>query len=89
MLPLVPLAVTVTAVVPAFAVELPVKVSVDVPLPGAGRLALLNAAVTPAGSPVIVKVTGALNPPTGVTVRVTAPLLVWVMESVVALTASC
>ena len=68
------LAVTVSAVVPAFAVELPDRVRVELPLPGAAKLVVLNEAFTPAGSPLTESVTGALNPPTAVTVAVVEPV---------------
>ena len=49
-----PVAVTVIGYEPATAVDATVKVSVDEPEPGAAMDAGLNAAVTPAGSPLAV-----------------------------------
>jgi hypothetical protein len=47
------------------------NVSVLDPEPGEGRLAVENAAVTPAGKPVAESVTADLNPPVGDTVNAT------------------
>ncbi len=71
-----PVAVTVTGVVPAFAVLPRVRVRVLVPLPGAATVVALNAFVIPVGSGDNEKVTAELNPPptTLVSVRPTFPL---------------
>jgi len=62
--------VTVTVVVLVAALALAVKVSVL----AAAVLAGLNAAVTPAGRPEMVRLTAALNPFTGTTVIESAPV---------------
>ena len=86
---LVPLTVTVTAVVPAFAAVLPVNVSIALPLPGAAKLVLLNAAATPLGTPLAVSAMAALKPPSGVTVAVIPPALECTIESVRAPSVNC
>ncbi len=66
-----PVAVIVNMVVPFLAVLLRVSVSVLVPLPGEGIVVALNALVIPFGSVEVEKLTGELNPPVVVVVRVT------------------
>jgi hypothetical protein len=58
-----PLAFTVIVEVPAVAVLLAVKVRVELPEPGAAMDVGLNAAVTPAGSPLAESDTAELKPP--------------------------
>lgn len=70
------LAVMVSFVEAALARELPERVSVELPLPGAGSVLLLKEALTPAGRPLMESVTDALRPPTGVTVTVVELVLV-------------
>jgi hypothetical protein len=70
-----PVAVTVTGYEPITAVEATVKVSVDEPEPGAAMDAGLNAAVTPAGSPLAVSVIAEFRPPETTVVIVDVPLL--------------
>ena len=60
------MAVTVTFVVPVAAVLLAVKVSVVLPLPGAGMEAALKLAVTPEGNPETDRETAALKLPLAV-----------------------
>ena len=55
-------AVTVTGYVPAELVASTARVRVDVPEPGAGRMAGLKLAVTPAGWPAADRATGELKP---------------------------
>ena len=70
-----PAALTVTLQFPGAATALAVKVSTELPLPGAAMLGWLNPAVTPAGSPVALRLTAELNPapPAVVAVIVTDP----------------
>lgn len=72
-----PLAVMVTLAVPAAAVLLAVKVTVELPLPGAAMEAGLNDAVTPEGRPEIVSDTAELNPPPMVVVTVLLAVPPW------------
>ena len=58
-----PVAVTVMLDVPLIAVLSTVKVSVELPLPGAAMDAGLKLAVTPVGSPDTESETAELNPP--------------------------
>lgn len=76
--PDVPVIVTVAA--PTVALEEAVRVSVDVALPfAAGVTGLVeNAAVTPVGSPLALKVVAELKPPVLVMVIVLVPLAPWV-----------
>ena len=69
-----PTAVLVTVVVPTAADALAVKVSVDVPDPGAAIGLGTNAAVTPLGSADVESVIPALKPPEIVVVMVEVPL---------------
>ena len=71
----------VTCQVPVFAAELPVNVSVLLPLPGAGNDALLKAAVTPVGRPLTEKETAELNPPTTVVATETGAAPLWAILS--------
>lgn len=73
--PLVAVPVTVTVKVPGVAVVLADMLSVEFANPSAGGVTglVLSVPVTPVGRPVIVRVTGWLNPPTEVTVRVMFP----------------
>jgi hypothetical protein len=73
--------VTVTVAAPVLAVEEAVRVSVEVTLPfGAGVTGLgENAAVTPVGSPVALRVTAELKLLVLVMVMVLVPLLLWAM----------
>jgi hypothetical protein len=66
--------VMVTVEVPVVAVELAVRVSTLLPVVGF----VPNAAVTPLGNPDAARVTLPLNPFTSVTVMVLVPLLPWV-----------
>lgn len=75
-----PEAVTVMFVVPAVAVLLAVKVSVELPLPGAAREVELKLAVTPAGKPETDSEIAELNPPLTVVETVVLPELPWFME---------
>ena len=68
--------VMVTVDVPVVAVELAVSVSTLVPVVGF----VPNAAVTPLGRPDAARVTLPLNPPASVTVMVLVPLLPWVTD---------
>ena len=68
--------VMVTVDVPVVAVELAVSVSTLVPVVGF----VPNAAVTPLGRPDAAKVTLPLNPPASVTLMVLVPLLPWVTD---------
>ena len=72
--------VTVTVAVPRVAVEDAVKVRVEVALPFAGGVTGLveNPAVTPEGSPAVVRVVAELNPATLVIVTVLVPFEPWV-----------
>jgi hypothetical protein len=63
-------AVTVTEETPALAAEVAVSLSTLLPEPGAGSVAGVNAAVTPAGNPLNEHATGALKPPLTATSRV-------------------
>jgi hypothetical protein len=65
---------TVIVEVPAAAVLAAVKVSVELPEPGAAIDVGLNAAVTPVGSPVAERDTAELNPPETVVEIVLVPL---------------
>lgn len=56
-----------------------VKVSVDMPLPGAGKLAGLKLAVMPLGNPETRKVSDELKPPKAVAVNFTVPFVELVM----------
>jgi hypothetical protein len=69
-----PVADTVTFAVPVVAVLLAVKVSVELPAPGAVIEAGLKLAVTPAGNPVAERETAALKPPLTVVEIVELPL---------------
>jgi hypothetical protein len=73
-----PLAVTVMVAVPVVAVLDAVKVSVELPLPGAAKLVGLKLAVTPVGSPDTDNDTAELNPPLTVVETVALPELPWV-----------
>jgi hypothetical protein len=79
--PEVPVIVTVAA--PTVAVEEAVNVRVEVALPFAGGVTGLveNAAVTPVGKPVAVRVVAELKPPVLVMVIVLVPLAPWVTVS--------
>ena len=70
-----PVAVTVIGYEPVTAVDATVKVSVDEPEPGAAMEAGLNAAVTPAGSPLAVSAIAEFRPPETAVVIVDVPLL--------------
>jgi len=70
-----PLALTVIVEVPAAAVLATVKVSVELPEPGAAMDVGLNAAVTPAGRPVAESDTAELKPPETVVEIVLVPEL--------------
>jgi hypothetical protein len=65
-----PVAVTVSVKVPAGTVEPATSDKVLVPAPGEAILTGENVAVTPAGTPLIDRATGALNPFTGAVVKV-------------------
>lgn len=64
-------AITAAAVLPARAVLAAVSFSTLVPVPGAAMPAGVKLAVTPAGTPVVASVTGALKPPLLVALRLT------------------
>lgn len=70
-----PVAVIVTLAVPVVAVLLAVKVTVELPLPGAGMEVGLKAAVTPAGNPEADNETAELKPPLTVVETVELPEL--------------
>lgn len=70
-----PLALTVIVEVPAAAVLAAVKVSVELPEPGAAIEAGLKAAVTPEGRPLAENDTAELKPPETVVEIVLEPLL--------------
>jgi len=61
--------------VPAAALLLAVRVSVEVPDPGAAMLVGLKPAVTPEGMPLAERATALLNPPETAEVIVDVPLL--------------
>ena len=65
-----PTAPSVSVEVPADAFEATARVSVLLPLPGAGILDFVKLALTPLGSPVTDKYTMELNPVPGVAVKV-------------------
>ena len=70
-----PLPVTVIAYVPVVVVEATVKVTVELPEPGAAMDVGLKPTVTPVGWPVAVKATAELKPPEMAVVMVEVPLL--------------
>ena len=70
-----PLALIVIVDVPATAVLLALKVRVELPEPGAAIDVGLNAAVTPAGSPLAESDTAELKPPETVVEIVLVPVL--------------
>ena len=72
------MAVTVTFTAPVVAVLLAVRVSVELPLPGAAMEAGLKLAVTPAGNPEADSATAELKPPLTVVERVLVVELPWV-----------
>ncbi len=74
------MAFTVTVVVPVAAVLLAVKVSVELPLPGAAIELGLKLAVTPAGKPDTESETTALKPPLTVVESVLLPELPWATD---------
>lgn len=80
--PLTPVTVIVAA--PIVAVLDAVKVRVLVPVVEAG----LNAAVTPAGNPLVVSATAPVNPPDGVTVTTLEPVAPCATETLAGLAAS-
>lgn len=78
-----PLALIVMVEVPAAAVLLAVKVKVELPEPGAAMDVGLNAAVTPAGSPLAESDTAELKPPETVVEIVLVPELPAATETLV------
>src|ERR1700677_4940197 len=76
-----PVPVMVIVDVPAAAVEATVKVSVELPEPGAAMDVGLKAAVTPVGRPEADKAIAELNPPETVVVMVEVPVAPWAMET--------
>lgn len=70
-----PVAVIVTFAVPVVAVLLAVKVTFELPLPGAAMEAGLKAAVTPVGNPEADNETAELKPPLTVVETVEPPEL--------------
>ena len=75
------MAVTVTFEVPVVAVPLAVRVSVELPLPGAAIDAGLKLAVTPEGKPEAERETAALKPPLTVVDTVLVPELPWTTDT--------
>ncbi len=75
-----PVPVMVTVEVPRVAVEATVKVSVELPEPGAAIEDGLKEAVTPAGRPEAESAMAALKPPETAVVTVTLPVLPWTIE---------
>ena len=73
---LLPVTATVTVDVPAFAAELPLRVSVALSLPGAPAVTLPSDGVTPAGSPLKDTVIGTLSPPSSMMVTAMEAALV-------------
>src|SRR5208282_4735714 len=70
-----PLPVIVIGYVPVAVLEATVRVTLEVPEPGAAMEVGLNPTVTPAGWPLAVKATAASKPSTAVEVMVEPPLL--------------
>src|SRR5437764_13826064 len=78
-----PVPVMVTVAVPRVAVELTVKVSVELPEPGAAIEAGLKEAVTPAGRPEADSEMAELKPPETAVVIVEVPVPPCAMEAAV------
>ncbi len=70
------MAATVKCELPVTAPDPLVNVSVDVPLPGAARLAGLKLPLIPVGKPETLNVTDELNPPKATAVNFTVPFVV-------------
>lgn len=66
---------------PATAVDPAVSVRVEVPEPGAAMDEVLNAAVTPVGSPEALRVMAELKPPEMAVVMVMVPFTAGVMDT--------